>query len=283
MLGRNLHDSQNVYIKGERIRGVQSCSGGWTAPETYVNALGYDGGFIGNVVEESLQANFDVERLMISPHDPITSLLADEQMSGEVAYGDGKNFAFNGGFITSYSCACAIGEIPSLNFSLLAYGQSGGSVPAEARTPELDDSIIIAHPGSILLDVDGFETNRIQSFEVSVNIERTPYNIIGQLQPSEFIMQFPIQVDCTFSMHVDDYESSNMHDFVCTPKEQNLNFAFKDCASGDEIRRLFVKQAYLMDYNQSGGIGEPLEANFTYKSNLNSIENLRKTLEGISF
>ena len=50
MLGRHIHDTQNVYINGERLRGVQACDAGWEAPETYVNSIGRDGGFLGGVV-----------------------------------------------------------------------------------------------------------------------------------------------------------------------------------------------------------------------------------------
>jgi hypothetical protein len=284
MLGRHLHDTQNVYINGERLRGVQSCDAGWQAPETYVNAIGRDGGFLGGVVEESLQSTFDVQRLMVSPSDPLPGLFASTKILGEVYYNNGRNFEFTEGMITSYSCSCSVGSIPSLDFSILAYGDSGGNIGvAPARTKEKDDTIIVASPGSIILNVDGHETNRIQSFDISINVSRDPINILGKLKPHDFVVQFPVQVDCQFTIHVDDYESKNLFDFICNPTEQDLNFLFIDCETGDAIRSFFVQKSKLVDYNQSGSINEALEATFTYKSFITNLNYIEKLLNGLSY
>ena len=281
---RILHDQQQVYMFGERLRGVQSCTASWSAPETYVNSIGVAGGTIGTTVEESLRADFEVERLMITPHDPLVNLFDSTDLSGEIHYGSGSdNFAFNGGFIGAYSCSCAVGEIPSLNFSITAYGESGGSVASLGRSAEVDDTIIIAHPGSISLDVDGHASNAIQSFEVSINIDRSPVNVIGQLTPAHFITTFPIEVDCQFTLNVQDYESSSLFDFVCNPKKQNLNFQFMDCANQQEVRKFFIPSAKLVDYSQTALVNSDLQATFTYKSLVTNIQNIKKILEGATF
>ena len=284
MYGRHLHDTQNVYINGERLRGVQSCAAGWEAPETYVNSVGLDGGFLGGVVEQSLQSTFDIERLMVSPTDPIISLFHSTKILGEVYYDNDEHFKFTDGMLTNYRCACSVGTIPTLDFSILAFGNAGGNIGyTPARKKERDDTIIIASPGSIILNVEGHESNRIQSFEVSMNIDREVVNILGKLQPHDYIVQFPIQVDCQFTIHVDDYESKNLFDFVCNPTEQDLLFNFIDCATGDAIRTFFVRKAKLVDYNQTGSIHEELEATFTYKSYITNIYYLEKLLNGISY
>jgi hypothetical protein len=279
--GRNIHDSQNVYIHGERLMGVQSCSVGWAPQEGYVNAIGR--GFIGSAVEGSLQSTFDVERLMVGPRDPLIDLLEKEYIEGEIEYGEEKNFSFKRGHVNSYSCSCSVGQIPSLNFGISAFGESGGGLSADPHTPPVDDTILIAHPGSIVIDVNGESTNRVQSFDVTVNISREPYHVLGQLEPEAFILQFPVQVDCQFVLHIDDYESASMLDFVCLPTVQDLTFFFNDCATGEYIRKLFVKGARLVDYQQRGGIGEALEATLTYKSLLNGSGDLKKVVSGESF
>ena len=283
MLGRIIHDTQDVYINGERLWGVQTCETGWAGPASYINAVGVQGGFVGSTVEESLQANFDVQRLMITPHDPLITLFDRTDVSGEISYGDSETFSFNTAFINSYSSSCQIGAIPSLDFGLTAYGDSGSSVPKMAQTPELDDTVIIAMPGSMVLDVDGYDTNRVQSFDFSITVDRDPINIIGQLHPHNFLIKYPIQVDCRFVIHVDDYESTNLWRYACSPKEQNLNLIFKDCSRDVEVRKFYMPAARLLEYSQSGNINTDLEATLTYKSLLTDIKDIEKVLKGIAF
>ena len=281
---RIVHDQQQVYIFGERLRGVQSCSASWSAPEAYVNSIGVTGGTVGSVVEEALRADFEVERLMITPHDPMIDFFDRIDLSGEIHYGSaGNNFAFNGGYVTSYSCACAIGEIPSLNFAIAAYGDSGGGAPSLGRGVEKDHTIIVARPGSISLDVDGFDSNAIQSFEISLSVNKTPMSIIGDLKPVHFVTNFPIEVDCQFTLNVQDYQSSRLFDFICNPKSQNLNFNFSECAGGQTIRSFFMPSAKLVDYNQSAQIGSEFQATFTYKILITNEQNIKKMLRVQSF
>lgn len=278
------HDTQDLYINKERIRGVQSCQVAWSAEETYVNAVGRDGGFLGGVVEQPMTATCDIERFMVSSTDPLVELFKSTDIYGENLYTNGKNFIFSRAQITNYSCECAIGGIPSLNFSLLCYGNSGGDTDIFlSQNPERDSSIMIASPRSILLNVAGHSTNRIQSFNFQINVDREPIFKLGSLEPIDFRIEFPIQVDCQFVLHVDDYESKNLFDFICAPEIQDLSLIFKDCESGDAIRSFFMKDAKLMDYSQSGSIHEFLEATFSYKSYITNINHLEKILNGLSY
>lgn len=278
------HDTQNLYINRERIRGVQSCAVGWSAEETYVNAIGRDAGFLGGVVEQPLTSTCDIERFMVSPTDPIIDLFNSTEIYGETKYTNGQNYIFSRAQITNYSCECAVGSIPTLNFSLLCYGNSGGDTDIFLnQSPASDPTIMIASPGSVSLNVKGHSSNRIQSFNFQINVDRDPIFKLGSLEPLEFRVEFPIQVDCQFVLHVDDYESKNLFDFICSPEVQDLTLGFKDCESGENIRSFFMKDAKLMDYNQSGSIHEFLEATFSYKSYITNIHDLRKILNGLSY
>ena len=278
------HDTQNLYINRERIRGVQSCAVGWSAVETYVNTIGRDAGFLGGVVEQPLTSTSDIERFMVSPTDPIIDLFNSVEIYGETKYTNGQNYIFSRAQITNYSCECAVGSIPTLNFSLLCFGNSGGDTDIFLnQSPERDPTIMIASPGSVSLNVKGHSSNRIQSFNFQINVDRDPIFKLGSLEPLDFRVEFPIQVDCQFVLHVDDYESKNLFDFICSPEIQDLTLGFKDCESGENIRSFFMKDAKLMDYNQSGSIHEFLEATFSYKSYITNIQDLRKILNGLSY
>ena len=190
---------------------------------------------------------------------------------------------FNKAYINSYSSSCQVGSVPSLDFGLTAYGESGPNVLKKSRSAEIDDTIVIAMPGSMGIDVDGHETNRIQSFDFSITINRRPINVIGQLHPHDFLIEYPIQVDCRYVLHVDDYESHNLWEYACSPKEQNLMLIFRDCSKDIEIRRFFLPMARLVEYSQNGTINENLEATLTYKSLITNIKDLEKVVQGVAF
>lgn len=274
---RILHDEQNVYILGERLRGVQSCQASWINEESYVNSIGYQGGFVGSVTDGPLIGSFDVERLMVSDYDPVVNYIENQNLTGEVV-SRANSFRFQGGHINSYSCSCAVGEIPTLSFGVTAYENAGGSIPSSGQSPEADNTFIVAMPGSISLNVRGYNSNAIQSFNVSVTIERQPFQVIGSLQPVHFIPQYPIEIDCQFTMIVDDYESTNLFDAICSPESQDLIFVFQDCDSGNEIRKFNIPDAKLVEYSQSSEVNAPLEATLTYKSLCTDIANIKNIL-----
>ena len=279
---RITHEEQNVYIRGERLKGVQSCAVSWSSPETYVNAIGYQGGTVGISVDDYMSVNFDVEQIITSSHDPIINLFESTEVSGEIEYGE-NNFAFNQGQITSYGCSCEVGSLPIINSSFLAYKNSGGGALANSRRPEDDENIIIALPGTLSLDVFGRATNSIQSIAITAEIGRQPVPIIGENIPTNFIIDFPLQVDCQFTLIVQDYESSNLYDFICTPREQDLLFKFLNCHNNEIIRQFFMPKARMVDYSQDAGLNDTLIASFTYKSLIKSLADLKKVFNGETF
>ena len=273
---RILHDQQNVYIQGERLRGVQSCQAGWVNDESYVNAIGYEGGYVGSVTNGPMAGEFSVNRSMVSHHDPLIDLFESEDLSGEISYKD-QDFSFNGGYINSYSCSCAVGEIPSLNFGITAYKNTGGSVASLGKGAETDDAFVVATPGSIILNVNGYTTNAIQSFDFSITINRQPFQLIGDMQPVHFLIEYPIEINCEFVMTVSDYQARNLFDSICSPEAQDLNFIFRDCDSNQEIRKFIVPDAKIVEYNQNSEVNQSLEATLTYKAlctNINKIKNI---------
>jgi hypothetical protein len=281
---RIVYDAQDVYIEGERLKGVQSCTASWSSPETYVNAIGYQGGTVGLSVDESLTSTFDVEQVITSSHEPIKKLFESVNIAGEIKYGNNQNFAFSDGQITSYGCSCSVGSLPLTTFSILAFGNSGGGIASKTRRVEDDDSIMVATPGSLELDVYGHSSNAIQSFDISIPIEREPISLIGKKnRPDHFVPRFPIQVDCQFTLIVQDYESSNLYDFICHPRQQDLNLSFMKCETSEYIRKFFLPKARLVDFSQQATIDNNLEVTLVYKSLITDLANIEKIVSGIVF
>ncbi len=282
---RILHDTQNVYINTERLRGVSKCGGGWNVPEEYLVAAGVSGGFVGITPSGLISADFNVDRNMISPYDPIVDLFESESISGELHYGDTKAFGFTSGILNSYECSCEIGNIPTISFALTAYGNAGGGLDVGDRNAEADDTIMIARPGSVEVDVAGYASNAVQSFKIGVEIPREPRLVTGQNGPDGFVLKEPAEVTCSFTLMINDKVAAQVSDALCSPSSQDLNFTFSGSCDdeGEVVRQFFMPSARLIGTSINGEINTGLTGEFSYVTNITDLANLKKVFTGEVF
>jgi len=278
--GRNIYADQKVYISGMQIAGVQAVDGRYNLPVTPVKALGQEGAIINeDPGVSSLEANFSVDRIVVTNNDPLTGFFIDDSVgiSGHVIYDEDKAFAFDRGFIDSYSSSCAINELPTLDFSMTVYGGNIGGVGVPTgRSIDQNNPLYVARPGDIAVNVSGWECNRVQSYSYEIIVERTPLETIGdEWSPQGFIVQYPIEVNVSFSLEVDGYRSKRFLDFICQPHRQDLEIVLNDCGNrcglGSGIRTFRAPHSRLISYDQAGSIDSALTANLQYKTYITNV------------
>jgi hypothetical protein len=263
--------------------------GNYNLPIEPIRSLGIEGAIINeDPGVKSLEANFSVDRLVVTNEDPLTGFFRDDSVgiSGHLNYDEDNTFAFTRGFIDTYNSSCSINQIPTLDFNMTVFGGNigaDGKVPAAAEVPK-NNPIFIARPGDISLNVSGHETNRIQSYSYNIAIERTPLEIMGnEWSPEGFIVNYPIPLDVTFELEVDDYEGKKFLDFICQPHRQDLEIILSDCNNtcglGSGIRTFRAPQARLRSYNQVGSIDQALTATIEYRSYITSVTGIKELIK----
>ncbi len=283
--GRNIYADQKVFISGMELAGVQSSEGNYGLPIEPIQSLGIQGGINEDPGVQNLEANFTVDRIVVTNEDPLTGFFVDDILgiSGHLIYDEDKAFAFDRGFIDTYTSSCSINQIPTLDFSMTVFG---GAIGAEGvptgRSVAKNNPIYIARPGDISLNVSGADTNRIQSYNYSIEIPRRPLKYLGsEWSPQGFIIDYPIPVNVSFVMEVDDYKGQKFLDMICKEHRQDLEIVLNDCKNtcglGSGIRTFRAPQARLINYNQIGSIEQALTATVEYRAyvtNITGIKNL---------
>jgi hypothetical protein len=277
--GRNYYSDHQVFIGEEgstasEIKGVQSFDGSWSIPNSDMLAAGYE--FVGSEIEGSLVGEISVNRLIVEQNDPIT-LLFNSSIDGYLIYGKNESFNkvfnFKKSYINGYDSSCSIGEIATADFSMSAYGGIG-KINSESRsytnisaTPAIANSIILTTPfGS---------TNGIQSYSLSLSIDRDPVYKMGDMFiPSQFNLSTPIKITTSFDMLVNDYESKNLFDAICSNDFiDDLSIELKTCENVT-IQTFTLTGSRIKDSSVSASIGSNMTASISYESNYSEIEDL---------
>lgn len=272
---RNIYGDQDVYISGQRLRGVQSSDISFEIPFEPVKAAGI--GYVDFTINSNLEGSINVNRYVVSNEDPITGFFLSP-INGHLDYGTRKNslkLSFKKGQINSYSSSCSVGGIPELNFGITAYGDIGSDVPIETEQVN-DEDIAIARPGDIVFSgVSGQATNRIQSYNYEVTIPRTPIYTLGSgLEPGLYNIDYPIEIDLTFDMDVDDFETENIHSLLCNQPKSQVSIALSGCNLDNFLRKFIAPEPIFLGVNQNGSVGENLSVTIKYKSYINDINEI---------
>jgi len=277
--GRNYYSDQQVFLAQQgssvnEIKGVQSFDGSWSIPRNDMLAAGYE--YVGQSIEGELLGEISVNRSIIQSSDPITGLL-DSSISGYLIYGKNESFDkvfnFKTAYITSYESSCSVGEVASANFSMVAYG-GAGKINNESNsytdiTPE------VANANSISITTPFGSTNAIQSYSLNLSIDRTPVYKMGDMfVPSSFNLNTPIKVNTSFDFLVNDYETKNLFDSICSNSfVDNLSIELNTC-SGTNIRSFTLDNSAVQDSSISAGIGSNMTATVSYETSYSEISDL---------
>jgi len=286
--GRNIYSDQKVFISGMEIAGVQAVDGTYNLPIEPIRSLGQEGAIINeDPGVTTLEANFTVDRLVVTNEDPLTGFFVDDivGISGHLKYDENNAFAFDRGFIDSYTSSCSINQIPTLDFAITVYGGNIGAagVPAAPEVPK-DNPLYVARPGDISLNVSGQACNRVQSYSYDISIGRIPLETIGDdWSPQGFIVEYPIPVNVSFELEVDSYKSKKFLEFICEPHRQDLEIILNDCNNtcglGSGIRTFRAPHARLISYNQVGSIEQALTATLEYRSYITNITGIKDLIK----
>ena len=284
---RNIYEDQNVYIAGYKLRGVQAFDGGYEIPYEPIKVAGV--GYLDYSINSNLEGNFNVKRFVVSTGDPLTGMFITP-LSGHLSYKgvvpgsstrEALRLSFNNGYINSYSSACAIGEVATLDFGIVVYGHMGSEIPAVDEGTN-DDTILIPRMGDIMiLNVSGEKSNLVTSYDYRITIPRKPIYTLGSgLEPGLFNIDYPIEVDLTFSMTVDDFEADDMHDLLCDQPKGDICIILSGCGGNGKIREFHAPCPIFMGIDEKSSIRDPLTVDLKYKSYIDNITGVPPLVAG---
>lgn len=265
MLSRIRREGQKLAVNGTGVNALQSLSFGYETSAQPLATLGIEKMIYAPAGPQtaSIQAN----SLMV--HDDFfIGFTGELPFSGQVDYKN-ENIKFTEAYLTSYSSSCSIGEIPSLGMSAEIYGEMGtGNYLDFGTTTPHDTELKIAGYNSISIDLDEFNSNRVNSYSLDIQTPRTPVYAFNDKTPSEVVSDSPLDVTLQFSIEPDDYKIKNIR-FV--PEEtvfRNVNIEINKNNSTENIKTFSFNNMLLVSEQYQSDNNTNVQINFTLKGTI---------------
>jgi len=279
MLGRITREAEKLTINGSGIQGIQSLTASYNSVATPASYLGVDD--IKYYPQGAQQANLQVNTLLTQflpvpdeystwkSRDPLQNYTGRFPFSGVIDYGE-KQFYFTEGYLETYSVNCGVGDIPQASMSSVIYGNFGTGAKFNSwqqygdgvTTPELN----ITSYGSMEINLDTFETNRVSSFNVNIAAPRVPLYAIGSDQPTGVEAGSPLEVNVNFELDVDDYEIKDMRLIPDETVFKNTVITLKKNNTHDILIRYSFDDMLLTSESFTAGVDSNARVNFNLRS-----------------
>ena len=251
------------YLDGILLSGVTNVDGGYSIDESPIHIIGK--GYAYPVRQGPLVGNFSISKYYIGK-DSLLNYTGQDSFSASINYGD-SSFGFQSGYLSEYSISAGIGQIPQSNASITTYGDFGSGISSEGTAP--NPPIQIPNQGSITLNTDGYENNRVSSFSYTMRINREPLYQIGSVHPVQVDIQYPIFQEISVSMEINDYEVDNITSYLTSPKQKDISISFKNPINDHEIETFEIKKSRLLSQSISSSSDDVLSVDLVYNGYIN--------------
>lgn len=260
-------EEQHFFINSTEIPGVQSIEATSeinSVPLVYIGMTG-----ISYIPVGPQQGQVSINALLIS-NDQFIDFTGKHGVNGYILKkqtNTGDNFGFTSGYLTSYSSTCSIGQIPQIGAQFLVVGNIGKIDSSEASSVITNFTSItgatstlalkIADPGSMTISLSDFDTNRVQSYSLNINVPRQVNYILGDRYPNSVEINYPMQVSLDFTVDYNDYVTKSIRDFPFNDKIRNITLVHKNLEDSSTISTFaftgmqLTSERYATDVNGS--------------------------------
>jgi len=251
-----LNADQLFFINGQKLSGVSSLSLGYTNPLENSPVLGNAG--FGFAMNGPVEGVVEFSRSLVY-QDPILNFTGDSSFSGNFSYGN-RAYSFESGYLTNYSVSCGVGDVPQVNARVSVWCglTSGQSVSSE----QVDDGLFIPSPKSISISGMDFDSNRVRSFNYSIDISRQPiYSLEGGKKAQAVNFISPINFSASVEMEIGASDMRNSYAYTESFSSDAVNITIKDRSLSTAISDFSVPNAQLVGETiQTSADGQPVKS-----------------------
>jgi len=246
------------------------------------------------LINSPLQGDFSINSILVS-EDFFLNFTGDVPFTGSIHHGN-KYFGFDKGYISNHSVSCSVGQLPVTSTSISVFGDIGGS--PDYIKEESEDGIFLqedgfnigtedsnngiynasgvnpfpeirmTNQGSIVIECTGASTDRVTSFNHSIDVPLDAIYTVGSSVPAQVDVVWPMTSTTNFSLDIDEYNYQSMRKYLRNPTVQDIAVKINDCF-GKTIQNYIVKKARLISETMSASVDGRMTVNLTYKSYYN--------------
>ena len=180
-------ENQNFYLNDSLVSGIKSFNVGVDlkiSPQISINdSINY--------TKDGLPiAQFDLSYIL-SDTDRFLQYTGVNSFSGKVEYGD-KYVTFTDGYLTNYSFNYKLGEYPTVDIKGVIFNWPASQISFTTKSVNLN-TFNVGDPCFIDTDIGIFNSNRVQSFGINIDVNRITNYTIGNYLPDNVYIQYPIK------------------------------------------------------------------------------------------
>ncbi len=288
----NREDHQ-VFIGSGQVFGVQSVSTSYTVPEQPMEVVGSNR--IIPIPTSSQVGEVSLSAMSVDK-DPFIQCISDQSFNGYFLKDQndfGKHYyAFNSGYLLSYSNSCSVGQVPTMEANFRVVGDMGriptgematdaqGEVEYIKNTTKTDPVFKFPTASTIEITLDDFKTNLVQNYQISINIPRKDYYKLGGRKPHTVKVDYPIVAQVNFTIEINDYSGNLISSYPCKQKLKNFEINLKNHKTRDLITQFAFSGATLVSENYSADTDQNARITATYKTYISNLNTLNDNLIG---
>ena len=257
---RKSRENQTFYLNRTPLSGVAGCVISYNLPNQPLKYLGMTSG--SSINKGVLGGSLDINMPLIAA-DPFLQFTGISGFNGyliEDKLNLNRNFSFTSGFITSYSNSCSVGAIPQVSVQAAIVGNIGAFYSNESPSVSGDLSYVVNNPsialpikiasyGSISLNLSEMATNRVLSYNLSLNIPRNAIYCLGTGTPVDVQINWPVTVELDTQFDVDNYLAQNARNLIHTPTKKDITLTLRDFSDNSVINTFSFSNMELISEN----------------------------------
>lgn len=227
-------ENQNFYLNDTLISGIQGLQ------------ISYDNGIKPSIKISDDNLNYSTSKPVIANLD-LNYILSDNDrfiyytganyFSGKMEYGN-NYFTFSSGYLTNYSISYKLGEYPLINVKNLILGELSNSSGSFSYQPKYLSDFNVADNCYVDLNLNEASSNRLESFNLSINIPREPVYTIGSYLPDNVIIKYPIEILLNFDFSISEYIPEKVTNIFKSISNRNLTINFKKYNTNQSLLKI---------------------------------------------
>ncbi len=278
-MDRLTHEAQRLFIGTGEVYGLQNVNYSYDAviqPLKYLGAGSTSYSHFGSKV-----GSVSTSVLLIG-NDQFINYTGDIGTNGYLLRSrtdTNQNMSFVSGYLSSYSSRCSIGQIPQIDAKFDVFSNIGSinssdndifNQLTQIATQSQTALLHIAGPGSISINLNEFTTNRVQNYDLQINVPRNAYYILGQVAPKYVKINWPVEITLNFQIDKNDYSSTPLRDYIARPKIDNLALTIADYDTSATIVSYAFNNMVLASQSLVSDVKQNTSVNLQYRTFLQS-------------
>lgn len=245
------------YLDGQAISGVISVDGSYSINYAPINTVGL--GYNKQVIADVPTAEFNINKYLLY-NEPLLNYTGQKNdlkapsFAGSINYNN-RSIGFQSGYLNSFGLSCAVGEVPQTSANIQVFGDIGSGYSASGTRQTR--YMTVPQVKDISISCSGSTTNRVTSFDYSINCPKKPIYILQSANnyiPYEVLSDLPIEIGISFNLEVDDYAARKVYEQLNNDTDSSFSLLIKGVVFQDEVLAVSPTQ------NLSVGLGDLLVA-----------------------